>query len=215
MYPLQTCYNICEIVALVVTAICRLCPTVFCIVTSIQTFRRPYMFLQEPSKYNKYLRLCLISWFSEENINIDYVVPNINAIDNMNEVSDSDEDEEIERLDDTFVKSIEKKKSSQNPVQKEKVKPVKNINTGVSCFPYGNGNCKSTFTRRSDLKRHILKFHGSENIMAVQTGKCLCIQCGQQFHRVIDFRNHLTTNHDMEFRTETLDFDNKAGKLFI
>ena len=208
LFPLQTCSNICGVVALVVVAICCLNPTVYEILTSVQLHKRPYIFLQEPSKYNKYLRLCLLSWFSEENINIDYVVPN--TLENMNEVSDSDEDEEIERLDEAIIKSIEKNQKVKK--NQPKVTIAKTKDKTSSCFTCGHGNCKSTFTRRNDLKRHILKFH-EENVMEAQSGNCLCTQCGQQFHRIVDLRTHRINCHDIEFRTEILDFDNKAGKI--
>ena len=49
--------------------------------------------------------------------------------------------------------------------------------------------------------------------MEAQSGNCLCTQCGQQFHRIVDLRTHRINCHDIEFRTEILDFDNKAGKI--
>ena len=130
-YPLQTCYNVCGVVALMVTAIYCLCPEVYVQMTSIQSIqstKRPYMFLQEPSKYNKYLRLCLASWFSEENINIDYIVPNINC--DVNEVSDSDEDMEIERLDNVILPSLEKKATDKNSSQNN-IKELKQTKTAA------------------------------------------------------------------------------------
>ena len=157
----------------------------------------------------------MISWFSEQNVNIDYVSPNIN---DENQTSDSDEDVKVERCVGSVL--TEKPQTATPETTTSKTTSSKNTETNrntkktTSSFPCNNENCNSTFTRRSDLKRHILRFHGAENLKSAESGKCVCVECGHRCHRITDLRKHLSGCHNMEFRTELITFDNKAG-IFI
>ena len=76
-YPLQNYGFICDPVVLVMSSIACLAPDFFDYVISRRTPNRhlPYLYLKEPTRYSKYLRKCIISWISEDNINIRFVVP--------------------------------------------------------------------------------------------------------------------------------------------
>ena len=45
----------------------------------------------------------------------------------------------------------------------------------------------------------------------MQTGRCLCLECNQSFRRIVELRDHLSSNHSFIFRTEILEFENRRG----
>ncbi|XP_065679057.1 uncharacterized protein LOC136093752 [Hydra vulgaris] len=138
------------------------------------------------------------------NINIDYVVPNTNE-----NFSDSDDEVEIERIGSTIFTSL----TIENMEQKPSCIKTDNQKMNTSLFSCRCDNCKSTFTRRSDLKRHKIKFHGVSNVS--QSRNSLCIQCGHRFHKIKDLRKHLNGSHNIEFRIELLNFDKNANKFLM
>jgi hypothetical protein len=78
LYPLQRCASVCGVVVLVMAATACLAPGFFSELTeriSAGSRRTNPTFLKDPTKYSKYLRLVLMSWFSEKNINISNVLP--------------------------------------------------------------------------------------------------------------------------------------------
>ena len=78
LYPLQTCSSICGIVVIIMAALACLRPVVFnrmLIQDSNVTKELPYFFLKNPSGFSKYLRRSVIAWVAENEININYVLP--------------------------------------------------------------------------------------------------------------------------------------------
>jgi hypothetical protein len=77
LYPLQRCSNVCGVVALVVAAIACLAPSFFSelIDRGVEQRRTHLSFLKEPTKYSKYLRFVLMSWFADKRVNILHVLP--------------------------------------------------------------------------------------------------------------------------------------------
>ena len=49
----------------------------------------------------------------------------------------------------------------------------------------------------------------------LNTGKTRCLDCMAQFHRTRDLVIHLESEHKMEFKIETLTFQNLEGRYFI
>jgi len=73
-YPLQSCSNVCGVVAVVMSALFSLSPELFQHLTKQNTLI-PFNFLQQPTKYNKYLRRVLMCWLASSFINIEYISP--------------------------------------------------------------------------------------------------------------------------------------------
>ena len=78
-YPLQTCSNICGIVVMVIGAIACYNFDFFQHLSTTHTCSNatnfPPIFLQTPTRFGKYLRLVVASWFASNSVNVDYVVP--------------------------------------------------------------------------------------------------------------------------------------------
>jgi len=202
IYPLQTCNNICGVVALITAAIASLEEELYINLVEKQRDKGKILFLSTPSKYNKYLRCVIISWMSEDHIDVSYVIPAPTDGDEPEMISD-DEDEIL--CTEEILQKIKEKKSNPAPVLKGNEKgPVR--------FPCEYCKEVTTFTRRNDLKRHIERFHGDRGMPpVVNSGKSICMDCGQRFFRITDLRKHLIKLHGKIFRMEIATFDNLQG----
>ena len=78
-YPLQTCTNICGIVVTVIEAIAchnfHFFQHLFTAHTCSNAIAFPPIFLQTPTRFGKYLRLVVESWFACNSVNVEYVAP--------------------------------------------------------------------------------------------------------------------------------------------
>ncbi|XP_047143492.1 uncharacterized protein LOC124817450 [Hydra vulgaris] len=191
-YPLQTCGDICGLITVVLCAIACLRYDYFKhIICNDDQLNNNYIFLKEPTKYSKYLRLVLMAWFICKEVVIEYVVPKSISLC----LSDSDYDENF-ICTNLAESKCEKKSSGSN---KEK-----NINSFECCF------CKSFFTKKCNLQRHIKNIHkSSEDAQAsIRTGNSFCLECRFQSQRITDLRKHLSLSHCFTFQKELLSFSN-------
>ena len=69
--------------------------------------------------------------------------------------------------------------------------------------------------KMSNMKRHMKRKHDMDGDLNFQRGKCLCLDCGRHFYRIKDLRDHLSTEHGLEFKTETLSMQNISGNVII
>ena len=77
-FPFQTCGSVCGPTALVTGATACLCRPYFDFLTEPgqnQTKRRPQSFLRHPTRYLKYIRRVIMSWFSLCDMKVENVVP--------------------------------------------------------------------------------------------------------------------------------------------
>lgn len=223
-YPLQTCGKVCGVVALVIAAIfCHKIEFLRHITSHESGDVRPMFYLTQPTKYSKYLRSVLMAWLAEKKIDIDFVVTN-----DTNDDSDSDTDEEIARClivpekEEEPVASVKKEASSTEEknakvnTERAKIPIIKSIKT-----PQQNPEkksfqcplCNQTCSRKAHLVRHMERFHKKEDQarMSLQTGRCLCLECGNKFRRIVDLRKHLSERHSFVFREETVEFNDRKG----
>ena len=75
LYPLQTCGSICGVVVMVMAAIACQNPAYFSHLLAKHNQGIPSVFLQTPSRFNKYLRLVIASWITENSVKTSYVIP--------------------------------------------------------------------------------------------------------------------------------------------
>lgn len=80
LYPLQRCSNVCGVVVMIVAAIACLATDFFRELTK-KMDRAPQSstFLTNPTKYSKYIRLVLMSWFAKHDILVSHVLPSLNV----------------------------------------------------------------------------------------------------------------------------------------
>jgi len=200
-YPYQTCSNVCGVVAVVMSSIFSLHPTLFKYLGQRSTENIPFNFLERPTKYNKYLRRVLMCWFASSFIDVRYVSP----LEVQDLHSDSDDDADVVRM------PVETTPSGVNvgTETKQKTDDIEKRNkTGerIKC-----AFCEQTFTTKQNLKKHQLRKHKDKSIDDLGTGKTLCLECGKKFHRVVDLKVHLTEKHLMVFRNENLTFESHTG----
>ena len=97
-YPLQTCGTICSVICMFICAIACLNHNFFVFLTSVQQDKTypgiPY--LQNPTKYSKFLREILVVMFGERTIDIEYLTPKY--FDKYQLVASYDKDT-VEKLD--------------------------------------------------------------------------------------------------------------------
>ena len=73
-------------------------------------------------------------------------------------------------------------------------------------------HCSQTCSSMFKLKRHIKNKHGLE-YTSTQSGKCLCLGCDFQCHRILELCKHLACNNNVLFKTDNVRFKNYAGKF--
>ena len=76
-------------------------------------------------------------------------------------------------------------------------------------------HCSETLQRRSNLIRHIKRKHKMEEdslLKEVQTGNCVCLECGLRIWRIVELRKHLALKHGFRFDLEVLKFPNVKCK---
>lgn len=71
-YPLQTCSDVCGVIALINAALAALDRPLFQYL--IGPYEKEAIYLKRPTQHSKYLRRVLMSWFAEGRIDIDYVL---------------------------------------------------------------------------------------------------------------------------------------------
>lgn len=195
-FPFQTCAQVCGVAAIVVAAIATLSQPFFRYITTVHhrdSQHVPRLYIQQPTKYAKFLRRVIISWIGSDLIDISLLVPqgitleaNLNHPSNVD--SDSDEDEDVvrgantseikqpnikeERMDvgvcenvKETEKSTEKKDLKQFVKQRKRFHPKKSANEqNLPANRHICSECKVEFTRGSNLRRHILKVHPNSNV---------------------------------------------------
>ncbi|XP_065651622.1 uncharacterized protein LOC136079588 [Hydra vulgaris] len=197
-YPMQTCGNICGVITIIVCAISCLKYDYFnCMINNGQIENNNYIFLKDPTKYSKYLRLVLMSWFISKEINLDFVVPTtiVREVSTSFEVCDTDSDEDAIYTN-VFESNINKKNMAN----------VKNTNfLSLKC-----AICIISFTQKKNMLRHMKNKHKSidEAQENIQSGNSFCLQCGFKCRRIKDLRKHLSTVHFYTFLKEKLSFAN-------
>ena len=223
-YPLQTCGKVCGVVALVMAAIfCHKIEFLRQITANESGDESPMLYLTQPTKYSKYLRSVLMAWLAEKKINIDYVVTS-----DTQEDSDSNTDEEIARCpivpetEDEPVATVKKvsilTEKSSTEVKTERPKKPIVINSHKARHQNQQKSfqcplCNQTCSRKAHLVCHMERFHKGEDHArrSLQTGRCLCLQCGNKFRRIVDLRKHLSERHSFVFREETVEFNDRKG----
>ena len=76
-YPLQTCSNICGIVVMVMAALACYHKELFQNMTAMHPPAKvfPRIFLSNPSRFGKYLRMVIGSWITNNSVNVLHVLP--------------------------------------------------------------------------------------------------------------------------------------------
>ena len=135
-------------------------------------------------------------------------MPNLDAVN-----SDSDQDEDIERieLDINEIDEVDNEKSKEKDIKvengNEKAESSKECTTPTR---FKCSMCNKSFARNYGLNRHIIKCHG-EGCVNPQKGNSVSLSCGQRFYRIKDLKKHLAEKHHYELKTEKLTFKSIAG----
>ena len=236
-FPFQTCAQVCGVAAIVVAAKATLSQPFFRYITTVHhrhSQHVPKLYIQQPTRYAKFLRRVIMSWIGSDLIDISLLVPQVDTLEaNLNHPSnadsDSDKDEDIVRRANTLeikqanikseiidvkvfenAKEREKSTEKRDPKQFAKQGGVSN-DKDLPAKKHTCSECKVVFTRGSNLRRHILKVHPNSNMTLgnAQDGNCCCLSCNYRCRRIVDLRKHLTRVHNQVFRTESVPFSNK------
>jgi len=139
-----------------------------------------------------------MSWTKSSFINIENVSAEAEEI-LVDVITDSDDDDIDIRKVNTEAESSAKPSTKTDSIL------ISKDNIRVNC-PF----CSDTFARKANIKRHIQRKH-KDNSADVGYGKTLCLECGAKFHRVIDLKSHLSKEHEMIFKNESLVFGTRKG----
>ena len=232
LYPLQRCGNVCGVVVIIVAAIACLANDLFRQLTKkIDNAPQCSIFLSDPTKYSKYLRLVLISWFGAKSVSLSNILPLFDTdvevpfkqqTDTKSFNSKNDEKKEEKKT------GVQKQKTEQTEMKKEKEEVKRNtflnsfksplskvpkaLQTKKGVQKWECRYCDLTCNDKSNLNSHIRRKHKEVNIKEVGSGgRCTCLQCGYSCHRITEFREHLSMAHNVIFRTENIKLQNYQG----
>ena len=104
----------------------------------------------------------------------------------------------------TSAKEVPLVESAKQEPQKETSK------TNFSCT-----HCPFSTNRRGNLRRHVQRKHGNAAVKSVESGGCLCLECGHRCFLIRDLRAHLTEKHGFVFRITRKEFQTPEGKKNI
>ena len=149
-YPLQKDGDICGVVCIIIASIVCLATDfwVFMADTGFEDRRKyPYIYLCEPTKYHKYLRSVVMTWFANCFIDIQNVIAANWA---LADSSDSDGDEEVQRMDEDQI--------NKSSIQENVVKLEPDIvNSEPNCHIYKQKKSIKTFSIVQNVKKHSLE----------------------------------------------------------
>ena len=77
--------------------------------------------------------------------------------------------------------------------------------------------CEQRCTKRSNLRRHIRRFHegNGDLLKQVSADYCVaCLLCEQKFSHIVYLKSHLTKTHAVEFDEQEYFFPSSNGKLY-
>lgn len=76
-------------------------------------------------------------------------------------------------------------------------------------------SCSQTFSRSSNLRRHISRLHDGDKKLINDTisGNGLCLECNRKFRQASHLRGHLINEHGFPDEQQNLTFSNKQGEI--
>ena len=74
--------------------------------------------------------------------------------------------------------------------------------------------CSFTTARGFNLRRHMKRHHGHDNVKLHESGGCICLECGHKCFLIKDLREHLRHRHGFIFRIITKEFQHISGRTF-
>ena len=117
-------------------------------------------------------------------------------------------------IDPELAQETDKGKDQKPVQQKNRDKKVKEVKIDEVTKVHKCPECDYTCPKVSNMKRHMMRKHAMHGQnLTFQSGKCLCIECGRQFYRIKDLREHLSTEHGFNFKTEALLMHSVKGIL--
>ena len=196
-FPYQTCAQVCGVVAIIVAAIATLSQPFFRYITTVH-YRHsqhvPRLYIQQPTKYAKFLRRVIMSWIGSDLVDISLLIPDgmtleadLNHPSNVD--SDSDDDEDIVRganIPKIKIPIIKKERiaiqvsedmketeiSADRRDPKQFAKQARTYHhrksptndQSLQAKRHICTECKVEFTRGSNLRRHISNVHPNSNV---------------------------------------------------
>ncbi len=236
-YPLQTCSNICGVVVMVVAAIACHNSDLFTNLTNQPTFTgTPPIYLRNPSRFSKYLRLVIGCWISSNEVSISHVVPQYwqkqqGPLASQSDIREASSEGKRDKATPGVTPSGETEQSQKkqhnthgggketgqlpvgfdNPSKKQDNPPPETNQDNASARKNEHkcSTCGSIFTKKCSLKRHIRTKH--PDVTPDNDGRCVCEHCGFKCHWAKNLKEHLGKEHGVVFHTETIMFKNRTG----
>ena len=200
----------------------------------------PPIFLSNPSRFGKYLRMVIGCWITSNSVNILHVVPrfwhqstksnqqpeqsknepeikNNTVITNLDApLSQSTSSDSSEKKQECFISTqLNTPPSQDGPTIRDNKNRDAPSNNAENRKQYKCSECDLMFTRMSSLKRHRLKQHQLTTVTTHNSGNNICHDCGFKSYTSKELRNHLEKEHGMVFECETKLFESITGKFPI
>ena len=171
LYPLLKDGDISGIICIVVASIVYLAPRFWEYILITKYLDRkgnPCQYLHEPTKFHRYLRTVVMTWFSNENIDIEMIIDNRWILGKINKIISISDQENYEN-----EKIGEKNQvASEETIKKETVVIDKE---NLKCSERGE-----IFSTKSNLKRYFDRKHKGVKFNNAQNGKGVCFQHGER-----------------------------------
>ena len=225
-YPLQRCFNVCGVITIAIAVLSSLCAEMFSAIVAPKKENGKDMWIQDPTKYNKYLRRVLMCWIAEGKIEKDYLLPIAAPKIGEDEIG-------IEEADSRILLSPDNNSTSgvdseddfelnprcvKQPIkQRNETENLKELKTGAKETKklFQCHLCSQTTTRSTTLRRHMHRMHPNQQYVENVETKCSCIHCDYTCRRVKELKVHLKNCHNYTFRSEILTFNDMQGNTMF
>ena len=199
-----------------------------------------HVYLQTSSRFAKYLCLVFASWLASNTVNTEYIIPDSWKSFQHQQVFPSVSNQQPSLNDDNVstytgkvdidqpsnmtpcVISIDEDNGDEDEHSPASIpsddvplncpvppKKARKDTHSVKKKDHACNECAANFASNFSLQRHMKTKHLTEQ--QVTSSNCKCHDRGFTCHKIVDFRNHLATVHNMVFRTEHLVMESMTG----
>ena len=210
-YPLQTCSTICGVVAIIAASIACLARKFFDHITKVHYSDSRHvsqLYIQQPTKYSKFLRRAIMGWMSDDFIDITFIVPST-FLTPMNHVqidfdSDSDDDEDVQRRNDNkdpngYIENDDKGFTSTINSNKSVPKPSGRPILVETQPKNASNNAANNSTKTAPIEASVFPSSAvptkRDKKKDSPTTEYRCSQCQQLFATGYTLRRHISRYH--------------------
>ena len=132
------------------------------------------------------------------------------------EVAEKDLVQNNDKVDDHINMEVEMNDSRAKNVGRKPASSGSDVSRKMKSQKLSNcHHCSFTTTRGFNLRRHVQRNHGDDNVQSHESGGCICLECGHKCFLIKDLREHLIKSHGFMFRIINKEFQDLSGRTYL